>query len=122
MQTTVSSVDTSAVKSKCRISLNLDRENSDLSCGLKSTTMTNNVASGGEVIHIKSQRDTQRKLEVTEVTLSSELFLAPEMMYSSLELPAMIVEATKDLPDHALKECFSNILLTGKKAENCDLN
>ena len=37
------------------------------------------------------------RLEQLEVTLSSELYLAPEMMYASLDLPAMVNEATKDL-------------------------
>ena len=79
-------------------------------------------ASGGsssarsETLHIKSQRDSQRRLELTEVTLSSELYLAPEMMYASLDLPGMVQEATKDLPDHLVKDCFSNILITGESA------
>jgi hypothetical protein len=51
---------------------------------------------------------------MTEITMSSELFLAPEMMYTSLDLPERVAEATKDLPDPVLKECFSNILITGK--------
>ena len=50
---------------------------------------------------------------MTEITMSSELFLAPEMMYASLDLPERVAEATRDLPDHVLKECFSNILITG---------
>ena len=50
---------------------------------------------------------------MTEVQFSSELFMAPEMMYCSLELPSMVEECTKELPDHILKECFSNILITG---------
>lgn len=37
------------------------------------------------------------------------------MMYASLDLPGMVQEATKDLPDHLVKDCFSNILVTGKK-------
>jgi hypothetical protein len=41
------------------------------------------------------------------------LFQAPEMMYASLDLPGMVQEATKDLPDHLIKDCFSNILVTG---------
>ena len=45
--------------------------------------------------------------------MSSELYLAPEMMYASLDLPGMVQEATKDLPDHLVKDCFSNILVTG---------
>jgi len=109
-QTTVSSLDTSTVKSKCRLSLNLNRESSDY---CRPSTSSNTSSTLSETLHIKSQRDSHRKLELTEVTLSSELFLAPEMMYASLDLPGMVVECTKDLPDYVLKECFSNILLTG---------
>ena len=54
---------------------------------------------------------------MTEVQFSSELFMAPEMMYCSLELPSMVEECTKELPDHILKECFSNILITGMYAD-----
>ena len=109
-QTTVSSLDTSTVKSKCRLSLNLNRESSDY---CRPSTSSNTSSTLSETLHIKSQRDSHRKLELTEVTLSSELFLAPEMMYASLDLPGMVVECTKDLADYVLKECFSNILLTG---------
>jgi hypothetical protein len=41
------------------------------------------------------------------------------MMYASLDLPGMVQEATKDLPDHLVKDCFSNILITGKKKSLC---
>ena len=106
-------MDNSAVKQKCRMSLNLPREQSV-----------------SETIHVKSKRNSEnvdagfynpyhghpfhQKLEMTEITMSSELFLAPEMMYTSLDLPERVAEATKDLPDPVLKECFSNILITGK--------
>lgn len=36
------------------------------------------------------------------------------MMYGSLDLPGMVQEAVRDLPDPLLKDCFSHILLTGK--------
>ena len=94
---TVSSLDMSAIKQKCRLSLNLSREHSV-----------------SETLHVKSQSDqNHQKFDVAEVTMSSELFIAPEMMYASLDLPARVAEATRDLADHVLKECFSNILITG---------
>ena len=74
-------MDNSAVKQKCRMSLNLPREQSV-----------------SETIHVKSKRNSEnvdagfynpyhghpfhQKLEMTEITMSSELFLAPEMMYT----------------------------------------
>ena len=84
-QITVSSLDNSAVKQKCRLSLNLNREQSV-----------------SETLHVKSQRENSanfmgsgyynnpyhmvhhQKLEMTEITMSSELFVAPEMMYALL--------------------------------------
>ena len=38
------------------------------------------------------------------------------MMYASLGLPVMVKEATKDLPQHLIKDCFSHILITGKRS------
>ena len=91
------------MKQKCRLSLNLAREN--------------DMAHPGHSLHIKGQppnTSTARgRLEQLEVTLSSELYLAPEMMYASLDLPAMVNEATKDLERHLIKDCFSHILITG---------
>merc|ERR1712080_154434 len=66
---------------------------------------------------------------VTEVNLTHELYLAPEMMYASLDLAGLVVEATKDLPSHLLKDCFSNILVQGGNTDlqgfparlSCDL-
>ena len=91
------------MKEKCRLSLNLAREEAN-----------HRGAGRTETLHIKSQSGRHRRLEMTEVTLSSELYLAPEMMYASLDLPAMVDEATKDLPRHLIKDCFSRILITGK--------
>ena len=34
------------------------------------------------------------------------------MMYASLGLPVMVKEATKDLPQHLIKDCFSHIFDT----------
>ena len=87
------------------------------SASSNSTTVSNGSTSTSETLHIKSQRDSNRRLEMTEVQFSSELFMAPEMMYCSLELPSMVEECTKELPDHILKECFSNILITGMHAD-----
>ena len=105
---TASCLDASQVKQRCRLSLNLGREE--------------HRASRTETLHIKSMRGRghwrggghETRLEYTEVSLSSELYLAPEMMYASLDLVTMIVEATQDLPSHYIKDCFSHILIQGK--------
>lgn len=133
---TVSSLDTSDVKQKCRLSLNLSREEHRTS-GPRS-----------ETLHVRSQRErgyyhhrgyhgagaigaaqSGGRLEFIEVTLSSELYLAPEMMYASLDLPGMVAEAAKDLPAQYIKDCFSHILVTGGNTDlqgfvprlSCDL-
>jgi len=52
------------------------------------------------------------------VCLSSERYQAPEMMYVSLDLPKQVQEVAKDLPKDVIKDCLSNILLTGKNKKN----
>ena len=112
--TTVSSLDASHVKARCRLSLNIQREE-----GRAGPPRT-------ETLHVKSLRGRggfrgpgpghlglDSRLECTEINLSSELYLAPEMMYASLDLVSMIVQATEDLPAQYLKDCFSNILIQG---------
>ena len=47
------------------------------------------------------------------VSLGPELYLAPEMMYTSLGLPQAILDVTNGLPVNTLKECLCHILLTG---------
>ena len=103
-QATISTFDTSAVKQKCRLSLNLAREGrpkpssmemapgSDRTNGSPTTTAIDGYHATDETLHIRSP---------------------PEMMYASLGLPVMVKEATKDLPQQLVKDCFSNILITG---------
>lgn len=47
------------------------------------------------------------------VSLGSELYIAPEMMYISLGLPEVIKEVTSGLPEDIMHDCLSHILLTG---------
>ena len=128
--TTISSLDSRSVKQQCRLSLHLGREEA------RSRSML------PETLHVRSHRGRGRGAyygvgghrdggaqEFTEVNLSHELYLAPEMMYASLDLAGLVVEATKDLPSHLLKDCFSNILVQGGNTDlqgfparlSCDL-
>ena len=128
--TTISSLDSRSVKQQCRLSLHLGREEA------RSRSML------PETLHVRSHRGRGRGVyygagghrdggaqEFTEVNLSHELYLAPEMMYASLDLAGLVVEATKDLPSHLLKDCFSNILVQGGNTDlqgfparlSCDL-
>ena len=114
--TTISSLDASHVKARCRLSLNIQRE--EHRQGPPRT----------ETLHVKSVRSRaglrgapghglglDSRLECTEINLSSELYLAPEMMYASLDLVNMIVDSTTDLPAQYLKDCFSHILIQGNR-------
>lgn len=111
---TVSSLDTADVKEKCRLSLNLMREETRLS-------------HRAETLRVKSQGKLRGgahytpgyggRPEYSEITFTSELYLAPEMMYMSLDLPSLIADATRDLPSHCVKDCFSNILITGGNSD-----
>lgn len=100
----MSSLDSSRVKQKCRLSLNLSREP---------------TSGRPETLYVKSQKrragDPFRPLshELNEITLTSELYLAPELMYAEMNLPSLVKSATRDLPDYLVKDCFSNILITG---------
>lgn len=47
------------------------------------------------------------------VSLGSELYIAPEMMYISLGLPEVIKEVTSGLSEDTMHDCLSHILLTG---------
>jgi len=128
----VSSLDTADVKEKCRLSLNVCREESK-------------VSGRTETLHVRSQVGTGRSArggcspyggahgrtpaEYSEITFTSELYLAPEMMYASLDLPGMVSDATRDLPQQFIKDTFSNILVTGGNSDlqgfmarlSCDL-
>ena len=115
---TTSSLDASHVKQRCRLSLNISREEQ------------HNRTPRTETLHVKSMRGggrgggysgggyvkstaSEARMEYTEINLSSELYLAPEMMYASLDLVGMVVEATQDLPPQYVKDCFSHILVQG---------
>lgn len=111
---TVSSLDTADVKEKCRLSLNLVREETRSNFHRPETFRVKSQSSlrrGGGVSGGGGERGGRS--EYSEIQLSSELVLAPEMMYASLDLPGMIARATQDLPQEFIKDCFSNILVTG---------
>lgn len=48
-----------------------------------------------------------------KVSLGSELYTAPELMYASMNLPFVVKEVTKGLPEEIKEDCLSRILLTG---------
>jgi hypothetical protein len=64
------------------------------------------------IIHVKKLHSATCGL-LQSVSLGPELYLAPEMMYTSLGLPQAILDVTNGLPVNILKECLCHILLTG---------
>lgn len=130
----VSSLDLSSVKAKCRLPLSLARETQQEYRGIP-------PAGGGgrcETLAVKTERSggrygvarAEQQQQVTEVSVSrGSLYLAPEMMYSSLELPARLTQALRDLPNHTLKDCLTHILVQGGNTDlqgfstrlSCDL-
>lgn len=48
-----------------------------------------------------------------KVSLGSESYIAPEMMYISLGLPEVIKDVTSGLSEDIMHDCLSHILLTG---------
>ena len=111
---TTSSLDASHVKQRCRLSLNISREEQHNRTPRTETLHVKSMRGGGRCGggYVKSTA-SEARLEYTEINLSSELYLAPEMMYASLDLVGMVVEATQDLPSHYVKDCFSHILVQG---------
>jgi len=112
---TVSSLDTADVKEKCRLSLNLMREETRQSHRAETLRVKSQGRLRGGAHYTPVQ--VGGKQEYSEITFSSELYLAPEMMYMSLDLPTLIADATRDLPGHYVKDCFSNILITGGNSD-----
>ena len=114
---TTSSLDASHVKQRCRLSLNISREEQQSRTPRTETLHLKSMRGGrggysGGGGYVKSTASEGRS-EYTEINLSSELYLAPEMMYASLDLVGMVVEATQDLPPQYVKDCFSHILVQG---------
>ncbi|XP_021929844.1 uncharacterized protein LOC110834709 isoform X2 [Zootermopsis nevadensis] len=96
----ISYLDTLAVKEKCRLSYNFANEE------------CRNGPARREHIDLRVDSYADCK-QFWRVSLGPELYLAPEMMYTSLGLPRAIRDVTDGLPVNVLKECLSHILLTG---------
>ncbi|XP_069680904.1 uncharacterized protein [Periplaneta americana] len=96
----VSYLDTLAVKEKCRLSYNFANEERRKGPARR------------EHINLRVDSYADYK-QFWRVSLGAELYLAPELMYTSLGLPQVIRDVTDGLPVHVLKECLGHILLTG---------
>ncbi|XP_063990846.1 uncharacterized protein LOC135169620 [Diachasmimorpha longicaudata] len=99
-QIPISHLDTMPVKEKCRLSYTI--ENEDMKRGPVKRE------------HINLRVDTfPYDDKFWKVSLGQELQTAPEMMYISLGLPQIIKEVTAGLSQDLIRECLSNIGLTG---------
>ncbi|KAK7864199.1 hypothetical protein R5R35_004110 [Gryllus longicercus] len=96
----ISYLDTMTVKKKCRLSYNFVKEQQQRG------------PSRREDINLRVDSYADYK-QYWRVSLGEELFLAPEVMYASLDLPQIIKDITEGLPDQTIKSCLGHILITG---------
>ncbi|XP_014219460.1 uncharacterized protein LOC106647531 [Copidosoma floridanum] len=97
-----------AVKERCRLSLDIRKEE------FNNSRLHKGGQNKAEKVDIDIRVDTYVNCKRDwRVSLGSERYTAPELMYVSLDLPNVIKEVTKGLPEAIKEDCFSNILLTG---------
>ncbi|XP_012280608.1 actin-related protein 6-like [Orussus abietinus] len=94
-------LDTIGVKERCRLSYNI--QNEELKRG---PTKREHID-----LWVDSYADYKRILNT--ISLGSELYMAPEMMYISLGLPQVIQEVTLGLSEELIHDCLSHVLVTG---------
>jgi len=100
----VSHLDSLAVKVKCRLSYNFaNEERHRRPAHRRHINLPVDCCAGNK--------------QLLSVSLGPELYLAPEMMYTSLGLPQAILDVISGLPVNTLKECLCHILLTGGNSE-----
>lgn len=106
-------LDSLAVKEKCRLSYNIKNEKRE--GGQKIEEYINLKVNGYTELkkfeHITSKEQIEPIYQ--KVSLGSELYIAPEMMYVSLGLPKVIKEVTSGLSEDTMHDCLSHIMLTG---------
>ncbi|KAJ9599538.1 hypothetical protein L9F63_010010 [Diploptera punctata] len=95
----VSLLDSINVKEKCRLSYNINAEQRRKGEARK------------ELIHLPVTGC--KNLNSLDVTFGAELFLAPEVMYTHLNLPQVICELIKGMPEPTIRECLRHIVLAG---------
>ncbi|XP_043280098.1 uncharacterized protein [Venturia canescens] len=100
-QIPISHLDTMAVKERCRLSYNIEHEE-----------LRRGAPTKREHINLRVDSYADYK-QFWKVSLGSELYVAPEMMYISLGLPQIIKDVTNGLSEDTMHDCLSNILLTG---------
>ncbi|XP_067000649.2 uncharacterized protein [Anabrus simplex] len=96
----VSYLDTLAVKEKCRLSYNFANEERRRGPARR------------EHINLRVDSYADYK-QFWRVSLGEELYLAPELMYASLDLPHLIKDVVLGLPEPIQRDCLSHILITG---------
>ncbi|XP_066599230.1 uncharacterized protein [Prorops nasuta] len=98
-QIPISYLDTLAVKERCRLSYNNNENKAE-------------HQKSREHIHFRVDSYADYK-QFWKVSLGSEVYIAPELMYTSLRLPEVIKDVTLGLPKEITQDCLSHILLTG---------
>ncbi|XP_003744632.1 uncharacterized protein LOC100908132 [Galendromus occidentalis] len=96
-------LDNHQVKLSCYLSANI---------GLEHTTVYDEVF---KQCFVQCQRGGLLTQEWVE--FGSELYIAPELMYSAMQLPDMILKAVRGLPRFQIQQLVTHILLTGANTE-----
>ncbi|XP_014223846.1 uncharacterized protein LOC106650389 [Trichogramma pretiosum] len=106
----ISYLDSPTVKERCRLLLDMQ----DGEFHNRYDKFSKGGQSKPDKVDIDIRVDTYANCKRDwRVTLGSELYTAPELMYVSMNLPEAVKEVTKGLPEIVKKECLSHILLTG---------
>ncbi|XP_043502903.1 uncharacterized protein LOC122524618 [Polistes fuscatus] len=107
------SLDFLPLKGKCRLSYNIKNEKREEEQKIEQYINLNvtDLLEFGKFKHIIPEENFKPFYQ--KISLGSELYIAPEMMYVSLELPKVIKEVTSGLSEDIMHDCFSHIMLIG---------
>ncbi|KAI4487431.1 hypothetical protein M0804_005580 [Polistes exclamans] len=102
------------IKRKCRLSYDIKNEKRE--GGQKIKEYINLRANGFLEFERFKHIMPEEKIKpiYQKISLGSELYIAPEMMYVSLGLPKVIKEVTSGLSEDIMHDCFSHIMLYGR--------
>lgn len=99
----LSSLDSSSVKASCHLSYNIAAEDRRRTTAKRDIFVRYKSARGSPILEKHS--------------LGPELYLAPELMYASLGLPAMIKDLLEGLHPSVVRDVLAHVLLTGANTE-----
>ncbi|XP_051165738.1 uncharacterized protein LOC127284381 [Leptopilina boulardi] len=118
-QIPISFLDYMAVKEKCKLNYRNETEERKFKDDKKMKDSDRKMKKENIKFKVDTYADYK---QLWRVSLGEELFVAPEMMYVSLNLPQVIKEVTSGLSEEVLQDCLSHILLTGGNTDLSGFN